>query len=126
LPFLSPSQYDQLLWACDVNMVRGEDSFIRGHWAARPLLWHIYPQEENAHWPKLDAWLEVIKNLSPNDAEYYLAAQRGWNRGDESVTFWQTHLPYLLSARPITQLLSNKLSQQPHLVHRLIDFCRKQ
>jgi len=126
LPFLSPSQYDQLLWACDINMVRGEDSFIRGHWAARPLLWHIYPQEENAHWPKLDAWLEVIKNLSPNDVEYYLAAQRGWNRGDKSVTFWQTHLPYLLSARPITQLLSHKLSQQPHLVHRLIDFCRKQ
>ena len=126
LPFLSTSQYDQLLWACDVNMVRGEDSFIRGHWAARPLLWHIYPQEENAHWPKLDAWLDVIKNLSPNDAEYYLAAQQGWNQEDESVDFWLTHLPYLLSAQPIMQLLSEKLSQQPHLTERLIDFCRKQ
>ena len=126
LPFLSPSQYDQLLWACDVNMVRGEDSFIRGHWAARPLLWHIYPQEENAHWPKLDAWLDVIKNASPNDAESYLEAQRGWNRGDESVDFWVTHWPYLLSALPIMQLLSEKLSQQPHLAARLIEFCRKQ
>jgi uncharacterized repeat protein (TIGR03837 family) len=126
LPFLSPNQYDQLLWACDVNMVRGEDSFIRGHWAARPLLWHIYPQEENAHWPKLEAWFEVIKNVSTHDAEYYLEAQRGWNRGDESVAFWLTHWPYLLSARPITQLLSEKLSQQPHLAARLIEFCRKQ
>jgi uncharacterized repeat protein (TIGR03837 family) len=126
LPFLSPTEYDQLLWACDVNMVRGEDSFIRGHWAARPLLWHIYPQEENAHWPKLEAWLDVIKNVSPNDAESYLAAQRGWNRGDESVTFWRTHWPFILSAQPIMQLLSEKLSQQSHLAVRLIEFCRKQ
>lgn len=126
LPFLSPSQYDQLLWACDVNMVRGEDSFIRGHWAAQPLLWHIYPQEENAHWPKLDAWLEVLKNVSPHNTEQYLEAQRGWNRGDESVAFWRTHWPYLLTARPIMQLLSEKLSQQSHLAARLIEFCRKQ
>jgi hypothetical protein len=35
-----------LLWLCDLNFVRGEDSFVRAQWAARPLVWQIYPQQE--------------------------------------------------------------------------------
>ena len=27
-----------------VNFVRGEDSFVRAQWAARPFAWHVYPQ----------------------------------------------------------------------------------
>src|SRR5258706_8980038 len=29
IPFLRQTDYDRLLWACDVNFVRGEDSFVR-------------------------------------------------------------------------------------------------
>ena len=32
LPFLSQEDYDQLLWSCDLNFVRGEDSWIRALW----------------------------------------------------------------------------------------------
>ena len=39
IPFLDLDQYDRLLWACDVNFVRGEDSFVRAQFAARPLVW---------------------------------------------------------------------------------------
>lgn len=49
LPFIRQDQYDQLLWCCDFNAVRGEDSFVRAQWAARPMLWHIYQQEEDVH-----------------------------------------------------------------------------
>ena len=35
-PFLAQDRYDQLLWACDVNFVRGEDSFVRAQWAGGP------------------------------------------------------------------------------------------
>jgi uncharacterized repeat protein (TIGR03837 family) len=42
LPFLEQPAYDELLWLCDLNFVRGEDSFVRAQWAARPLVWHIY------------------------------------------------------------------------------------
>ncbi|MCK7501685.1 MAG: elongation factor P maturation arginine rhamnosyltransferase EarP [Comamonadaceae bacterium] len=28
------------------NFVRGEDSFVRAQWAARPLVWQIYPQQD--------------------------------------------------------------------------------
>ena len=44
LPFVPQAEYDRLLWACDVNIVRGEDSFVRAQWANRPFAWHIYPQ----------------------------------------------------------------------------------
>lgn len=57
LPFLPQPDYDKLLWACDLNFVRGEDSFVRAQWAARPFIWHIYPQDENLHHVKLRAFL---------------------------------------------------------------------
>jgi uncharacterized repeat protein (TIGR03837 family) len=78
LPFLSPDDYDRLLWACDLNFVRGEDSFIRAHWAGRPLVWHIYPQEDDAHHVKLEAWLTLCRPWLPDS---WLEAQRQWNHG---------------------------------------------
>jgi uncharacterized repeat protein (TIGR03837 family) len=58
LPFVSQTDYDKLLWACDLNFVRGEDSFVRAQWAGRPFVWHIYPQDENLHHKKLRAFLD--------------------------------------------------------------------
>ena len=57
LPFLPQSQFDRLLRSCDVNFVRGEDSFVRAQWAWRPFVWQIYPQTDDAHLVKLDAFL---------------------------------------------------------------------
>jgi uncharacterized repeat protein (TIGR03837 family) len=45
LPFVA-TRLRPLLWLCDINFVRGEDSFVRAQWAARPLVWQIYPQQE--------------------------------------------------------------------------------
>jgi uncharacterized repeat protein (TIGR03837 family) len=58
LPFVAQPDYDKLLWACDLNIVRGEDSFVRAQWAGRAFLWHIYPQDENLHHVKLRAFLQ--------------------------------------------------------------------
>ena len=38
LPLLTQTDYDHLLWACDLNFVRGEDSFVRAQWAGRPFV----------------------------------------------------------------------------------------
>jgi uncharacterized repeat protein (TIGR03837 family) len=57
LPYFDQPGYDRLLWACDLNFVRGEDSFVRAQWAGRPFVWHIYPQEDGAHAAKLLAFL---------------------------------------------------------------------
>jgi uncharacterized repeat protein (TIGR03837 family) len=57
LPFVPQPDYDRLLWSCDLNFVRGEDSFVRAQWADRPFVWHIYPQDDNLHHTKLRAFL---------------------------------------------------------------------
>ncbi|NBD19919.1 elongation factor P maturation arginine rhamnosyltransferase EarP [Aquabacterium fontiphilum] len=57
LPALPQRDFDHLLWACDLNLVRGEDSAVRALWAGRPHTWHIYPQDDGAHAAKLDAFM---------------------------------------------------------------------
>ncbi|MDB5791233.1 MAG: elongation factor maturation arginine rhamnosyltransferase EarP [Massilia sp.] len=57
LPFVPQPDYDRLLWACDLNFVRGEDSWVRAQWAGKPFVWHIYPQDDNLHHKKLRAFL---------------------------------------------------------------------
>lgn len=58
VPFLPQPDFDRLLWTAHANFVRGEDSFVRALWAGRPMVWHIYPQDEGAHLGKLAAWLD--------------------------------------------------------------------
>ncbi|PRC93114.1 elongation factor P maturation arginine rhamnosyltransferase EarP [Solimicrobium silvestre] len=61
MPFVPQSDYDKLLWACDLNFVRGEDSFVRAQWAGQPFIWHIYPQDNDLHHVKLNAFLQRYK-----------------------------------------------------------------
>ena len=66
LPLLSQHDFDHLLWACDLNFVRGEDSLVRALWAGRPFVWQIYPQHDDAHHAKLRAlldWLQAPPSL---------------------------------------------------------------
>jgi uncharacterized repeat protein (TIGR03837 family) len=84
IPFLPQDRYDLLLWACDVNFVRGEDSFVRAQWAGRPFAWHIYPQEEGAHWVKLAAFLQrYTATLDRPRAAAVTRLWEAWNRRDD-------------------------------------------
>ncbi len=61
----SQSEFDEILQACDLNFVRGEDSFVRAHWASAgpwkvPFVWQPYRQEGDAHATKLAGWLAQI------------------------------------------------------------------
>ena len=80
IPFLRQTDYDRLLWACDINFIRGEDSFVRAQWAGRPLVWHIYPQEADAHRAKLHAFVE--RHCAALEGSAALAVRRlfeAWN-----------------------------------------------
>jgi uncharacterized repeat protein (TIGR03837 family) len=74
LPLLSQRDYDHLLWSCDLNFVRGEDSLVRGLLAGVPCIWHIYPQDDLAHHAKLEAFLRW---LQPPDSQARF--HRVWN-----------------------------------------------
>ncbi len=59
LPHLTQPDFDRLLAAADLNLVRGEDSFVRAQLCGHgPFLWQIYPQGDGAHAAKLDAFLD--------------------------------------------------------------------
>lgn len=57
LPWLAQDDFDRLLWSCDLNFVRGEDSLVRAIWAGAPFVWQAYPQHDGAHHAKVDALL---------------------------------------------------------------------
>ncbi|GAB4121368.1 MAG: elongation factor P maturation arginine rhamnosyltransferase EarP [Sideroxydans sp.] len=90
LPFVEQEQYDLLLWACDINFVRGEDSCVRAQWAAKPFVWHIYPQHDGVHLAKLEALrarytLGVAPETEAAVRDFWLA----WNGGADIGAAWQ-------------------------------------
>ena len=60
LPPCPQPAFDEMLWACDLNFVRGEDSLVRALWAGQPFVWQIYPQHDDAHHAKLLAFLDWL------------------------------------------------------------------
>ena len=93
VPFVAQSDYDRLLWACDLNFVRGEDSFVRAQWAGKPFLWHIYPQEKNLHHVKLRAFLQRyasnIESLDAATLHWNAALPHGENATPSWPDLWQ-------------------------------------
>ncbi|MDY0976649.1 elongation factor P maturation arginine rhamnosyltransferase EarP [Massilia sp. CFBP9012] len=83
LPFVPQEDYDLLLWSCDLNFVRGEDSWVRAQWAGRPFVWHIYPQDEQLHHKKLRAFLQAYAKGLPALDAFML----GWN-GARTIGDW--------------------------------------
>ena len=70
LPLFAQADFDHLLWACDLNFVRGEDSLVRALWAGKPLVWQIYPQGDGVHLAKLDAFLDML-GASPSQRAFH-------------------------------------------------------
>ena len=90
LPFVPQPDYDKLLWACDFNFVRGEDSFVRAQWAGRPFVWHIYPQDENLHHKKLRAFLQRYIAALPSLAAFSLYWNGAEVAGGPQQADWAT------------------------------------
>lgn len=125
LPFLAQADYDTLLAACDLNFVRGEDSFVRTQWLARPFVWHIYPQTDDAHQPKLAAFLHrYTAGLSPAAAAALADFWQTWNAGESLAVPW----PALHAALPELQqhaaAWAQILVENGDLAAKLLIFCK--
>jgi len=125
LPFVSQDDYDHLLWCCDFNAVRGEDSFVRAQWAGRPLLWHIYVQEEYAHWEKLEAFLDhYVEGLSLPAKVAIVDLWRGWNMDRDMGQAWQQVLEHWDELDQHARRWSAVQAARPDLATTLVQFYR--
>ncbi|MDB5851105.1 MAG: hypothetical protein JWP29_4857 [Rhodoferax sp.] len=116
LPALTQRDYDHLLWACDLNFVRGEDSVVRAIWAGKPFVWHIYPQDDGVHLEKLDAFLDMLRAPPSLRQAHHL-----WNRA-EAVAAWPAGLKNTADwATAATDFRTNLLAQQD-LTGQLLQF----
>lgn len=129
VPFLAQPRYDELLWACDCNFVRGEDSFLRAQWAARPFVWHIYPQPERAHWRKLEAFLDVYCDRMP--ASLGLAVQEMWRKwnsmnppGVDVGEVWKAFRDQRQALEAHAREWAARLEAVGDLAGRLAQFCQ--
>ncbi len=124
LPFMSQTDYDRLLWSCDINFVRGEDSFVRAQWAARPFVWQIYAQEEGAHWPKLDAFIKLYGEYTASPS---MAALRdfwhAWNGDGNIADAWAAYIDALPRLDMAAKKWAGKLECGTNLAAALVQFC---
>jgi uncharacterized repeat protein (TIGR03837 family) len=138
LPFLSQVDYDRLLWACDLNFVRGEDSWIRAIWAGKPFVWQPYLQADNTHIGKLNAFLDVYSNAaSPEVKTLLYEASLAWSGNDgagnkaqpgqisdntSKPEIWQSLISQLPSLHTYAEQRADAFISQPDLATKLVIF----
>ncbi len=121
LPFLSQGDYDALLAHCDLNFVRGEDSWVRAIWAGKPFIWQPYKQEEDTHLDKLHAFLALFyADFAQKDMVW--KAHECWLSGQGLGDALRAYLPLLPAIRAHTAQQSAGLSKQNDLASNLVIF----
>jgi uncharacterized repeat protein (TIGR03837 family) len=114
LPYLSQPDFDHLLWASDLNFVRGEDSLVRAIWATAPFVWQAYPQDDGAHWAKVAALLAQWQAPEPVSQLW-----RAWNA--QPGANWPG-LPPVQGWGPGWALWRQRLLDQDDLTTQLLRF----
>lgn len=125
LPFLAQQRFDELLWACDLNFVRGEDSFVRAQWAARPMIWQPYRQDAGAHRLKLEAFMaRYSAGLDVAVAEQWQQLSRAWSEGgaEELAASWQVLRPATAALAAHARHWAKGLAEQGELTAKLVEF----
>jgi uncharacterized repeat protein (TIGR03837 family) len=124
LPFLRQDEYDALLRECDINFVRGEDSWLRAIWAGKPMIWQPYVQEENTHIKKLNAFLDMFYASCDTAAQVAICKMyRSWTSGALVDSDWVNMMQHreILNQHARTQ--KSNFSKQPDLASKLVIFC---
>ena len=127
LPWLTQPEFDRLLWAADLNFVRGEDSWVRAHWAGRPFVWQAYPQDDGAHGAKIGAFLDLaLAAAEPGAAEHVRDWTTAWNALDDAGAPLPAWTPESLAATGVAaRAWRDRLTGSTDLVSRLLAFVRE-
>ncbi len=110
-------QFDEMLWASDLNLVRGEDSLVRAIWAGQPMVWHIYPQQDNAHHDKLNAFLDWLQ--APDSLRRF---HHAWNGMAPPGTLPLITPEILQQWQQCVQAARGRLTAQTELIEQLQAF----
>ncbi|HEY1060030.1 MAG TPA: elongation factor P maturation arginine rhamnosyltransferase EarP [Limnobacter sp.] len=128
--FVPQSAFDALLVQHDLLFVRGEDSFVRAQLAGRPMVWQIYPTDDQVHLQKLEEFFAIYtKDLPARTRQWWWSLWLCWN-GAEPVARWaalwgqlEHHWPVLCRhARQWQQ----HLLQGPELVKEVLTWAETQ
>lgn len=123
IPFLSQPDYDRLLYLCDFNFVRGEDSWVRALWAGKPMIWLPYQQSEETHLHKMEAFMQHYLALADQATATVLReAMQAWAQGDWQVRHWQALIDYFPQVSQHAMAFKVQQSQQVDLVTNLVIF----
>jgi uncharacterized repeat protein (TIGR03837 family) len=127
VPFLTQDDYDRVLWTCDWNFVRGEDSFMRAQWAARPFVWQAYPQQEQTHGIKMQAFLARYLGASVMGSSAGLVdlwtAWNGLIPAARLAPAWTASLSTIGGISRLAQQWPEKLEVLGDLAGNLAQFC---
>ena len=118
LPFFTYDKYEELLALCDINLVRGEDSFVRALLLGKPFLWHIYPQDEDTHIMKLESFLE---KYCPNN-ESLRRTFINYNINKDNFSYFFDNLEEI---QKYNEKYADYLIQNCNLIKKLINFIEK-
>lgn len=118
LPFIQQADFDALMDYADLNIIRGEDSFVRAIWATKPFIWQPYLQEDNTHLTKLRAWLE----RTPLDASTQQLIEN-WSTDTVTLAALKSALTQLSQWQQTCQDYALSLAQQSDLTTQLLAFC---
>ena len=125
-PFVDQRAFDRRLWAADLNFVRGEDSFVRAQWAGQPFVWQAYPQDDDAHLAKMDAFVTRLEASVPDGAGLGLRPLwYGWNAGDPAATAaaWPGFRARMGAIGVLARAWARALARQTDLTEGLVRFC---
>jgi uncharacterized repeat protein (TIGR03837 family) len=126
LPFLVQPDYDRLLWVCDFNVVRGEDSFLRAQWAGRPFVWHAYRQDADTHLVKLQAFLaRYLAGAEPRLAVAVTTLHQAWNRDQALRGPWVQAVAHMPAWTAHGRDWAAGLAGQTDLAQRLVQFSER-
>lgn len=125
LPFMSQLEYDSLLAICDLNCVRGEESFVRSQVLGKPTLWHIYPQDDNAHIDKLEAFLDAyLGNADADLASQISVLSLHWNQATNAGGDWPALLQRLPMWRQHAEGWQQSLMSNGDLASNLVTYVK--
>ena len=123
-PFLNHDDFDNLLWSCDLNFVRGEDSWTRAIWAGKPFIWQPYIQENNIHLIKLKAFLKRYCEACDQDlSEILIKTHDDWSNNKFNEVLWCDFFKQQARLETFVLKQSHHYFKEASFVESLVDYC---